>query len=127
MPGADIVAQSQRSGSTDPAPAPASRPDRPCRLVEWKPWALDNPSLCGHATISFSGWTVHRVPLFRGRDGQLSVGSPSAPEIDVAGRVRTNDAGKRQYWPLLTFETKEAKARFERAVLAALADAGVVP
>jgi len=108
-----------------PASVTPARADTRCQLVDWKPWPFENPSLLGHATVSFSGWVVNRTPVFRNRDGGLSVGSPSAPEIDAEGHIRINDVGKKQYWPLLTFETKEAKDRFERMGLGALAAAGI--
>jgi hypothetical protein len=95
--------------------------ERPCRVVDWKAWPFDNPSLIGHATVSFSGWTVQQV---RRGDGSLSVGVPNAAQIDSEGRVKLKD-GKRQYTTVLTFETDEARERWLRAVLAALVAAGI--
>lgn len=118
-------------------PAPAVRqPDLPvlprqpgagARLVAFEPWPLPNPSLAGHATIDFSGWIVAKIPIFRGRDGGLSVGSPSYPKIDADGRVRVDEVGKRQYSAAITFGNHDAKWRFTRAVLGALEAAGVQP
>jgi hypothetical protein len=104
---------------------PSRQPRASARLVEWVPWPFDNPSQLGHATVSFSGWIVHRIPIFRTRDGGFSVGSPSSPEIDAEGRVKTRGDGKRAYAAVLTFEDWNAKERWERAVRAALADAGI--
>jgi hypothetical protein len=84
---------------------------------------FDNPRLIGHATVSFSGWTVHRVPVFRRGDGSLSVGTPNAAEVDADGRIKQRD-GKKAI-PVLTFETAEARDRWQRAVLAALVAAGI--
>jgi hypothetical protein len=98
--------------------------ERACRLIEWKPWLLGNSSLLGHATVSFSGWIVHRVPVFRRADGTLSVGTPNAPEVDAEGRIKLRD-GKKQYLPVLSFETSEARERWQRMVLGALAAAGI--
>jgi hypothetical protein len=95
-------------------------------MVQWKPWPFDNPSLIGHAAVSFTGWVVHDVPVFRTRDGSLSVGVPNAPQIDSDGRIRTDATGKKQYNSVLTFETVDAKQRWRRAVLAALHEAGIV-
>jgi hypothetical protein len=54
-------------------------------------------SLVGHASIGFAGgWTVHRVPVFRGKNGDLSAGVPSVPELDAEGRIKERD-GKRLY------------------------------
>jgi hypothetical protein len=111
----------QQQSVTLPRPAPAAR------LVEWKPWPFDSPSPIGHATIAFAGgWTVHRIPIFRGRDGAWSVGTPSAVELDGEGRAKTKPDGKRQYWPMITFETAEARGRWQLAILAALETGGIV-
>jgi len=101
------------------------RPERACRLVDWKPWPVPNSSLIGHATVSFSGWTVHRVPIFRRGDGSLSAGRPNAAEIDADGRIKTDANGKKQYWPVLTFETADARERWQRSVLAAIRQGGI--
>jgi hypothetical protein len=69
-------------------------------LVRWQPWPHPNNSLAGHATVDFRGWVLLNIPVFRGRDG------------------------KRQFRPTMNF-TGDGKARFERAVLGALAAAGV--
>ena len=51
--------------------------ERPCRLIRWEPWPFDNQALIGHAAVSFNGWTVHRIPLFRSAGGRLIVGTPN--------------------------------------------------
>jgi hypothetical protein len=109
-----------RGDATDMAP----RVERACRLIEWKPWPVPSPSLIGHATVSFSGWTVRSIPVFRRGDGSLSVGTPSAAEIDSEGRIKQRD-GKRQYLAVISFDTAEARERWQRSILAALAAAGV--
>jgi hypothetical protein len=88
------------------------RAERTCRVVEWKPWPFPNPHLIGHAAVSFSGWVVHDVPVFRTRDGSLSVGVPNAAQIDAEGRAKTDARGKRQFTSILTFETEDAKERW---------------
>jgi hypothetical protein len=106
-------------------PAPAPRIDRACRLVEWTPWPFENPSLLGHVSVSFpGGWQVHRIPVFRAADGGLSVGVPSAAEIDRDGHIKLRD-GKREYQSVITFETNDARGRWRRMIMAALAEAGV--
>lgn len=100
------------------------RADRVCRLVEWKPWLGGNSSLIGHVTVNFSGWIIHRTPVFRRGDGSLSVGTPNAPEIDADGRVKMRD-GKRVYSPIITMENGEVRDRWSRAILAALAAGGI--
>jgi hypothetical protein len=110
---------------SDVALLDASRAARPCRLVEWKPWPFDSPSLIGHATVSFAGWVMTSIPVFRkAESGGLSVGVPSIPQIDTEGRVRMKD-GKRVYTALMNFENAEARERWNRSVLAALTAAGI--
>jgi hypothetical protein len=100
------------------------RGERSCRLVQWAP-VDNNPSLIGRATIAFAGgWVVVGIPIFRRANGSLSVGVPSSAQLDAEGRIKVRD-GKRQYTPILTFESAEAKARWQRMVLGALADAGI--
>lgn len=106
---------------------PLSRPPRSCKVTEWRPWPGDNPSLAGHVTVSFNDWVVPGIPVFRTKTGTLSVGSPSAPDIDAEGRIKTTEAGKRLYRPVITFATKDAKKRWERSVLTALAAEGITP
>jgi hypothetical protein len=102
------------------------RTERSCRLLQWTP-VENNPSLIGRATIAFAGgWVVVGIPIFRRAGGSLSAGVPNSAQLDAEGRVKVRD-GKRQYTSILTFETAEAKARWQRAVLAALSDAGIGP
>jgi hypothetical protein len=111
------------SASTSIAP---HRPERPCRLVEWKPWPFENAFLIGHCSVAFAGgWQVHRIPVFRKADGSISVGTPEAADLDRDGRIKLKPDGKKSYGKIITFETGEAKARWDRMVLGALAEAGV--
>jgi hypothetical protein len=107
-------------------PALPRQPGAGAKLLGYRPW--DRPgAVRGHFGVDFSGWIVQHVPIFTRTDGSLSVGSPSAPEIDGEGRHRIGEDGKRLYWPLLRFRDRDARQRFVRSVLAALADAGVQP
>ena len=102
------------------------RTESSCRLVEWKPWPFENPSLIGHCSIAFAGgWCVHRIPVFRKADGSLSIGTPDAADVDRDGRIKLKPDGKKSYWKVISFETTEARERWQRMILAALADAGV--
>lgn len=108
------------------APTPGHRAEGVCRLIEWKPWPLENPSLIGHCAIAFAGgWVVHDVPVFRTAGGGISVGVPSIPHLDRDGRVRLKPDGKRDYAAVLTFETKAARERWQRLAIGALVDAGI--
>jgi hypothetical protein len=105
--------------------APRRTDERPCKLLEWKPWPLSNPSLVGHATIAFAGgWTIHAIPIFRRADGSLSAGVPNAAQLDAEGHVRLKD-GKRQYTAVVTFETADGRERWQRLVQGALAAGGI--
>jgi hypothetical protein len=106
--------------ASPPRPAPL------CRVVEWKPWPFDNPSLIGHVDAVFSGgWRINAIPVFKRADGSLSVGVPSIPVLDSDGRVRLKPDGKKQYTALIGFEAPGAKRRWEDAILGALAAAGI--
>jgi hypothetical protein len=95
------------------------------RLVEWRPVDA-NPSLVGRCTITFpGGWTVNSIPIFRRKDGTLSVGAPSTPVLASDGTHARDENGKKRYLPIITFENKEARQRWEAIVLAVLADAGI--
>jgi hypothetical protein len=101
------------------------RAARTCRVVLWTPWPFPNASLIGHVTIAFAGgWVVHKVPVFRKADDSLSIGTPSAAEIDADGKVRLRD-GKRDYKSVITFENAAARERWQHTILAALTDAGI--
>src|SRR5690242_16855002 len=97
--------------------------DRPC-LIERKPWPFDNQAFIGHAAVSFNGWTIHRISMFRRADCRLIVGTPNAAEIHTDVRIRQRGS-KKQYRSLKTLEGLEAHEQWQRAVLAALAAAGI--
>ena len=93
--------------------------------MEWKPWSQSTSSLIGHCAVAFTGgWVVHGIPVFRRADGTLSVGVPNAAQLDAEGRIKQRD-GKRDYKSILTFETTEARERWQRLVLGALAAGGI--
>jgi hypothetical protein len=105
-------------------PTPALRTAGACRLVEWKPF--DTGSLIGKATIAFAGgWVVSNVPVFQRTDGTLSAGTPDAPLVDQNGNQIRDADGKRRYSKIISFENTTARDRWNRTVLAALADAGI--
>jgi len=102
------------------------RAESGCRLLEWKPWPFPNPSLLGHCSIAFSGgWVVSKIPVFRKADGSLSVGTPDAADVDRDGQIRKKPDGKASYHRVISFETAEARERWQRMIQTALADAGV--
>jgi hypothetical protein len=106
----------------------APRTERLARLLEWRPWPFENPSLIGHCAVAFAGgWEVREIPVFRRADGSLSVGTPEAAEIDRDGRVKLKPDGKRSYRKLITFASNEARERWRRMVLFALAEGGIGP
>jgi hypothetical protein len=103
---------------------PVARSERGCRVIDWKPF--DTGGLIGKATITFAGgWTVAGIPIFRRADGSLSAGTPDAPLVDASGNQLRDAEGKRRYSKIISFENAAARDRWNRAVLAALADAGI--
>jgi hypothetical protein len=99
---------------------------RPCRCVNWTPWNNPATSLAGYATVSFvPDPVINRMPIFRGDDSTLSVGVPSIPEIGADGKIKIRD-GKRVYHLVLSFACADDREWFSRAVLGALAEAGVL-
>lgn len=97
-----------------------------CRLLRYEPWPYPNDHLLGHADVDFDGWEIHRIPIFRRRDGMLSPGVPSAALLDRDGVQLRDDNGKRRYTLMMGFSA-EGKSRWERTILAALSDAGITP
>jgi hypothetical protein len=68
------------------------QPGDGARLIAFQSGLLPNPHLIGHCSVDFSGWVVHRIPVFRKADGSLSVGGPTAAEVDGDGRQRERAA-----------------------------------
>lgn len=96
-----------------------------CRLLRFEPWPFPNDHLVGHADVDFGGWQINRIPVFRRKDGSLSLGVPSSREVDRDGVQLRDDAGKREYAAMTSF-SGDGKARWEHAVLGALSDAGII-
>jgi hypothetical protein len=69
--------------------------------------------------------TVHRVPIFRSDGGGLGAGVPNAAEIAAEGRVRLRPDGKRAYSAVITYETRDARKRWQNSVVSALIAAGI--
>jgi hypothetical protein len=105
--------------------SPSTRRTTGCRLVEWRP-VENNSSLVGRCTISFpGGWVVSGIPIFRDRNGGLSAGTPSIPLLDASGTPLLDANSKRRYSAIVTFETKDARQRWNDAVLGALTFGGI--
>ncbi len=103
----------------------ASTGEPVCRVLEWKP-TEGNPTLAGRVSVCFQGgWIVSGIPIFRRRDGSLGAGSPSAPIVGPDGVQLTDDAGKRRYAQVITFESDAAIRRWDAAICAALIKGGV--
>ena len=113
--------------ATDLLPTTTTSQPRACRLVEWRPWPFtDRSSLLGHASVAFTGgWVVHRIPIFRGDGGGLSIGVPQAADVDAEGRVKLRPDGKRSYQAILSFEGRDPKRRWQDAIIGALLAAGI--
>jgi hypothetical protein len=103
------------------------QPGDGARPADYKPWPFPSPHLIGHATVDFSDWMVAKIiPVFQRGDGALSVSGPSAPKISREGRQRERD-GNGVYAPVITCATSDACERWQRVVLAGLAEAGIAP
>jgi hypothetical protein len=92
------------------------------RLIAYRPWSGD-PWLIGHADIDFDGWIIHRIPIFRRKNGELSVGVPDTVVLHNDGSPK-EIGGRLLHAPLISFSSDEAKARWRSAVLTALAAGG---
>ena len=93
------------------------------RLLTYRPWSGSDPYLIGHADIDFDGWVVHRIPIFRKKDGTLSVGVPDTVVLDRDNTAK-KIGGRLLHSSLVTFTDNTAKARWRSSVLAALAAGG---
>jgi hypothetical protein len=96
------------------------------KLLRWAP-LTDNPSaLIGRANIGFAGgWQINNIPIFRTRDGRLSAGTPSTPLLTSDG-VHMRDAdNKKRYLPIVSFETNEARGRWNTTIITALREGGI--
>jgi hypothetical protein len=107
-----------------------SSPDRSSRLISYRPWSGD-PYLIGHADVSFDGWIIHRIPIFRRKDGTLNVGVPDTVVLDrdgtakkLAGRPPAPTGGRLLHSPQVSIATDDDKTRWRNAVLSALAEGG---
>ena len=106
---------------------PRDRPAPPCRLTDWKPWPMPNPSLLGHATVAFnSGWVINSIPIFKRADGSFSAGSPSIPVLDRDGRHKIGADGKKQYTQVMGYEGA-GRELWSRTIVGALLAAGIDP
>jgi hypothetical protein len=106
-----------------------SRSELPAaRVIEWKPWPFDNPSLIGHCAVAFAGgWVVHDIPVFRTGEGGVSAGTPTMAQLDGEGRVKLKPDGKRDYKSVFSFESNDARQRWRTMIAAALAAGGIGP
>jgi hypothetical protein len=67
------------------------------RLMDFRAWPDAHSALLGHCDVAFpSGVIIKRIPLFRKRDGSISVGVPDVPLIDAEGHARLVDG--KQCW-----------------------------
>jgi hypothetical protein len=99
--------------------------ERIARMLEWRP-ATGNSSLLGKATIRFNGgWIVPGVPIFRRADGSLSAGTPDAPLVGPDGVQLVDNAGKRRYGKVISFDGSEARRRWNDVVIAAVTEGGI--
>lgn len=105
----------------------------PVIISDWKP--LHRNTLRGFFTVHLpSGMTLHDVALHC-TENTWWVSPASKPMLDKDGVALRDEAGKIRYSPIISFESKTARQRFNSIVISALqhahpeifADAEAVP
>ena len=87
-------------------------------VSDWKP--LCKGALRGFLTATLpSGLVIHEISVLVS-NGNAWCSPPSKPMLDRNGRVMLDDGGRRRYSPVIEFQSKELRARFSDAVIAAL-------
>jgi hypothetical protein len=101
------------------------RGERLCRITNWVPFD-GSGALLGKATVQFrNGLVIAGVPVFRKRDGTLSIGTPDCPLVDSHGMQLRDPDGKRRYGKVVSLATQEARERWNATIIGALGDAGI--
>jgi len=97
-----------------------SRSDRPCRLVDRKPFEQSGVLL----GLEVDGQS--RASRYSGvRTARWSAGTPSTPILGADGTLLHDDHGKMRYAAVVTFVTKEVRVHWNNALLSALAAAAI--
>jgi hypothetical protein len=95
-------------------------------LTEWKPISPPRGTLLGYASVRFAGgWIVSAIPIFNRDGGGLSAGVPRQPQIGADGKVRVGEDGKQQWKSIISFDSGDARRRWDQSVLGALAAGGI--
>lgn len=91
------------------------------RCIDFKPRRTN--SLLGFATIEFpSRIVIGEIPVLRAGE-RCWAAPPGKPKIDRDGRAVLKANGKADYTALIWFADKEAKRRWEEAVVDAVREA----
>ena len=78
----------------------------------------------GGTAARLDEWCRRLTPEMVAAPGGLSPGVPSVPDIGGDGRRRERE-GKKLWRPIISFSARDARARWQRTVLAALTAAGI--
>jgi hypothetical protein len=89
------------------------------QFVEFKP--MHKNTLRGFASIKIPsiGLTIKDITLHE-KNGKRWASLPSRPMINRDGRAVTDESGKIQYAPLLSFESRSTADEFSKAVIDAV-------
>jgi hypothetical protein len=87
-------------------------------ISDWK--SLERNTLRGFCTVNLpSGLTLHEVAVHT-REGHWWVMPAAKPMLSKDGTALRDDAGKIRYSPIVSFESRAARDRFNAVVLVAL-------
>ena len=90
----------------------------PVTVSDWKKFRRN--TLVGFLTAHLpSGMTLHDVALHC-RDGVWWVSPASKPMLNADGQVLRDEAGRIRYQPIVSFDSKTARQRFNSAVISAV-------
>jgi hypothetical protein len=93
---------------------------RPAIHVRFRPFKNVAGTMLGWLRLEFpSGLIVNDAKLMIGRDGRRWVALPAAPQVHADGSLRVID-GKKAWRPIVEFQSKAVRERFETQVLGAL-------
>ena len=78
--------------------------------------------LIGFASVRVKNWgvTLHGISIFRSKDGRAGASIPGRAILDAERNLVRRPDGRPRYAEIVEFDSKEAQAALERAVLQAV-------
>ena len=98
-------------------------PQQSARAVirRWQTFRNAAGTICGFIDVEFaSGLIINGCKLMRGSAGRYWVAPPAVQQRDKDGAIRLDAGGKATWEAVVAFASREARDRFNEAVLAAL-------